>query len=82
MQQGCRDYNRIIKFNLGTRLIIISLAAVGVALQMEMIMEKIFDTSPDELIDLGAVTEETRGSVAGLDDQQGGQRIQLGLTDD
>lgn len=45
-------------------------------------MDKTFDTSIDDLIDLGSVTEETRGSVAGLEDQQGGQRIQLGLTDD
>lgn len=60
----------------------ISRAAVGVALQTEMIMEKMLDTSVDELIDLGSVTEETRGSDVGLLDTNGGQRIQFGLGDD
>ena len=45
-------------------------------------MNKTFANSNEDVIDLGSVTEETRGSVAGLEDQQGGQRIQAGLTDD
>lgn len=49
---------------------------------MEMIMEKNMDYAIDELVDLGAVSEETRGAAVGLEDQQGGQRIDFGLTDD
>ncbi|WP_207093629.1 benenodin family lasso peptide [Novosphingobium sp. PY1] len=45
-------------------------------------MEKTIDTLEDEVVDLGSVTEETRGIVGALEDQQGGQRAALGLTDD
>lgn len=57
-------------------------AAVGVAKKMEMIMEKTFDNSVDELIDLGSVTQETRGGSVGPEDTGGGRQILFGLTDD
>jgi hypothetical protein len=49
---------------------------------MEMIMEKTIEYGIDETIDLGSVSEETRGIVGLLEDQQGGQRAQVGLSDD
>jgi len=57
-------------------------AAVGVAKKMEMIMEKTFDNSVDELIDLGSVSQETRGISPGLEDTLGGQHAVTGLSDD
>ena len=36
----------------------------------------------DDLIDLGAVTEETRGSGLFEDDNAGAEQISAGLTDD
>jgi len=43
-------------------------------------MERTFET--EEVIDLGAITEETHGSVVGFDDTLGGQQIEAGLSDD
>lgn len=45
-------------------------------------MEKTIEHVLDETIDLGSVSEETRGIVGLLEDQQGGQRAPFGLTDD
>ncbi|WP_197412525.1 benenodin family lasso peptide [Novosphingobium sp. Fuku2-ISO-50] len=45
-------------------------------------MEKTFDNSVDELIDLGSVTQETRGATMGHEDTGGGRQIVAGLTDD
>lgn len=36
----------------------------------------------DELIDLGAVSEETKGPAVGHDDQNGGLILPLGLSDE
>lgn len=36
----------------------------------------------DEMIDLGSITEETRGSAGFSDDQHGGQLGSGGLSDD
>lgn len=36
----------------------------------------------DELIDLGAVTEETKGRLVGINDFEGGLQASLGLADD
>lgn len=45
-------------------------------------MERNINTSIDEIIDLGSVSEETRGSVLGHDDTLGGRQINAGLSDD
>lgn|GEM_PF-6702013 len=45
-------------------------------------MEKIFDTSAGELIDLGSASQETRGSTVGIEDTNGGRHVGAGLTDD
>lgn len=36
----------------------------------------------DDLIDLGAVTQETKGKLVGFDDHDAGLQIQPGLSDD
>lgn len=36
----------------------------------------------DDLIDLGAVTQETKGKLVGNDDHDNGLQISLGLADD
>jgi hypothetical protein len=38
--------------------------------------------TPDELVELGVVTIDTKGSLATVDDEEGGFRPALGLTDD
>lgn len=45
-------------------------------------MEKTFDYSLDDVIDLGSVTQETRGGQVGVDDTLNGRQIAFGLTDD
>jgi hypothetical protein len=58
------------------------MAAIGVAIRMEMIMEKTLDYAIDGVIDLGSATEETRGGQVGVDDTLNGRHISAGLTDD
>ena len=36
----------------------------------------------DELIDLGAVTQETKGKLVGIDDHEGGLQNPFGISDD
>jgi len=45
-------------------------------------MEKTIEYLDTEVVDLGSATEETRGIVGAFEDQQGGLRAALGLTDD
>jgi len=40
------------------------------------------DDEPDDLIELGAATAETRGPSVGMDDTQGGLRLWEGLSDE
>jgi hypothetical protein len=44
-------------------------------------MERVMEDVREDLIDLGSVTEETKGALGGTNDSLG-QRAHTGLTDD
>lgn len=75
-------YNLIIKFTfkIGTSILLMRLMESQI--ERTKVMERNINTSIDEIIDLGSVSEETRGSVLGHDDTLGGRQINAGLSDD
>lgn len=76
------EYNPIIKFTFEICASILLMRLMESQIERKKLMERNINTSIDEIIDLGSVSEETRGSVLGHDDTLGGRQINAGLSDD